>query len=251
MFTITHSDGSFIKKIFAMVLPPLESIPLTVSSEGLKIIGISPDKMIMISLSAPSLVFEQFNLDKEVKLFLEKEDLKLATKKLSKRERVHIEYSEGDRDLRFRIINPKTGVERIQLVHIREEGEEPPGEIELEYEAEIQLTSDSLSNIVKDVAVVSDEAEFSIQRNKFRVRAVGELMRFSSELEEGKGLLSLSSKTDSVVSKYAVDLLKTVVKGLPKKTVITLSFGPNKPLRVYIPLEGGVGATYWIAPRSG
>ncbi len=250
MFTVAHSDGSFIKKIFSIVLPPLESIPLRVSSEGIKIIGISPDKMIMVSLNVPSLVFERFDLDNEAKLFLEKEDLKLAVKKLSKREKVSIEYSEGDRDLRFKIINPKTGLERLQLIHIREEGEEPPGEIEIEYEAEIQLSTDALSSIIKDVAVVSDEAEFSIQKNKLRIRSMGDIMRYIAELDEGRGVLSITSKSESVVAKYAIDLLKTVVRGVPKKSIATISFGPSKPMRIYIPLEGGAGVTYWVAPRS-
>ncbi|MEM0260872.1 MAG: hypothetical protein QXJ51_05890 [Sulfolobales archaeon] len=250
MFSILHSDGSFVRKIFGMVISSLEVIPLNVESDGLKILGISPDKMIMIKLVAPTLAFEEFNLDREVKLFLEKEDLKMAIKRLSKREKVHIEYREGDRDLTMRIINPKTGIEKVQLVHLREEGEEPPGELDLELETEIQISSDLLSSIIRDVAVASDEAEFNVHKSKLRIRSSGELMRYEAVLEEGRGLLSISSKSDAVVSKYAIDLLKTIVKGLPKESLITLSFGPSKPMKIYIPLEGGASAVYWVAPRA-
>ncbi|MEZ0289652.1 MAG: hypothetical protein ABWJ42_00995 [Sulfolobales archaeon] len=250
MFTIRHSDGSFIKKLFSIVIPALDVIPMSIESEGIKVLGISPDKMIMIKLTAPTLAFEEFSLDREAKLFLEKEDLKIAIKRLTKREKVQIEYKEGDRDLTMRIINPKTGLEKVQLIHLREEGEEPPGELEIEMETELQISSDLLSSIVKDIAIVSDEAEFGLHKSKLRIRSSGELMRYEILLEEGKGLLSISSKSDAVVSKYAIDLLKTVVKGLPKNTMITVSFGPSKPMRIYIPLEGGVSVAYWIAPRA-
>jgi hypothetical protein len=250
MFTISHSDGSFIKKIFTIAISPLEVVPLNVSTDGINILGISPDKMILIKITVPSLVFEEFNLSSEAKLFLEKEDLKLAVKKISKRERVRIEYNEGDRDLKMTIFNPKTGVEKIQMIHIREEGEEPPGEIDIDLETEIQMTSDSLISLVRDVATVSDEMELSIQKSKLKIRSVGDLMRYDTTLEEGRGVMSISSKSEAVVSKYSIDLLKTVIKGIPKNTVITIGFGPSKPMKIYLPLEGGAGATFWIAPRA-
>ncbi len=250
MFKLTYPDGSSFKKLTTGVLATLDAVPISVTQEGLEIKGLSPDKLTMVILNIPSYSFEEIEVDSETQLTLEKDDFQIAIKRLTRRDKVILSYEDGAREVKLSAFNTKTGVERVFNIRIREEQVESVGELDVELEADIQMSGDTLSTVVKDVATISDELEFRVVKDKIGVYASGEDKEYDSELSFGKGLISMSSSLEVFNSKYHVDLLKPVIKGLSSDAVVNMRFGPGKPMRLQINMEGGVSIIYWLAPRA-
>lgn len=249
MFRITHSEGSFLKDVFLAALAPLDTAPIRVSNDELEIRGLSPDRLIMSILKIPSVVFEEYQLSEAVSVVVDKEELLNAIKRLGRRDRVSLIYEDGARDLRIVLLNTKTGAERIFTARLLEAGSEAVGDIDLELDVEAQISGEVFSELVKDVAVVSDEMELRLSGDNMKIVARGENSEYSTTLAPDKGLLSLNSRLESASSKYSIDLVKQVARSIGGDLVVTLRYGPGKPMQVQTTLGGGASLTYWVYPR--
>jgi len=248
---VTYPIGANLKKIAQACSAALEEVPLIFTSEGLIIEGLSPDKAIMLSVFIPATAFEEFNVAEEVSVVAPKDEFVKAFKRATKRDRVTFELTPGSREMTIRVTNVRTSVEREYIVTLSEVGYQRIGELDIELEVTTRMPSDELANIVKDVAIVADEATFQYvsESNAIRVQAFGDLGEYRTELKQFKPLTLIEATVSAASSKYSVDHLKILAKILDLADEVTLAFGPDKPLKAELDIGGG-RVVLWIAPRA-
>jgi len=248
---VTYPIGANFKKIAQACSAALEEVPIVFSPEGMVIEGLSPDKAVMLSVFLPSTSFEEYNLAEEISVVAPKDEFVRAFKRATKRDRVTFELTPGSRELIIRVTNVRTSVEREYSVSLSEVGVQRIGELDIELEVTARLPSDELAAIIKDVAIVADEAtlQFTSETNSIRVLAFGDLGEYRTELKQFKPLTLIESTVSSASSKYGVDHLKILAKILDLADEVTISFGPDKPLKAVLDIGGG-RITLWIAPRA-
>jgi len=247
----TYPIGANFKKIAQACSAALEEVPLIFTAEGMVIEGLSPDKAVMLYVYIPSTAFEEYNLSEEVSIVASKDEFVRAFKRATKRDRVTFEYTAGSRELIIKVVNVRTNIEREYTVSLSEVSHQRLGELNIELEVTARLPTDELATIIKDVAVVGDEAtfQFSSETNSIKILSFGEIGEYRTELKQFKPLTYVESTVSSATARYSVDHLKVLAKVLDLADEATIAFGPDKPLKVS--MEFGEGkVVIWIAPRA-
>ena len=248
----TYPIGANLKKIAQAASAVLEEVPLIFSPESFTIEGLSPDKAVMLLVELPSSTFEEYTLTEEINIIAQKDEFVRAFKRATKRDKVTFEYTAGSRELKIRVFNVRTNVEREYIVSLSEISYQRLGGLDIELEVVTRLPTDELATIIKDAAIVGDEVTFQYlsDLNTLRVLSFGELGEYRTELKQFKPLSYIEATVSNASVRYSVDHLKILTKILDLAEECTLSFGPDKPLKVELELSGGGKIVVWIAPRA-
>ncbi|MEM1623359.1 MAG: hypothetical protein QW780_01590 [Sulfolobales archaeon] len=250
MFKLVHGDGGKLKKIFSGVVKPLETVPVRVSSEGLELRSLTPDKNMMLEVFIPSTSFELVEVESETTLALSRDDFLRSIKRASKRDTVTMQYEKASRYVRLLLTNIKTGVEREFSIEISEAVTELIAPIQVELPVRFQISFEDLKKLVRDVKVVGDEIGLVFRENSIEVSGASESKSYRTSLSLDKPLYQLESREVVVSSKYDVDYLRTVLPAISVADLVSVEFGSSLPLKVYTSLEDGTKITIWIAPRA-
>ncbi|MEM0371085.1 MAG: hypothetical protein QXW05_04055 [Ignisphaera sp.] len=247
-----YPSGVVFKKVMAALKGIVDQIPMVFGLEGFTIEALSPDKVTMVVFELPSTVFEEYTVTSNVSVVADRDECIKSFKRASKRDRVVFEYLEGSRELKIKILNVRSGVEREHTVSLSDIGFERLGEIDISYEVQASLPTSELVGIIKDVALVGDEITFvySSDINALKVLGHGELAEYSTILRQFQPLTYLESSIGSAIVKYGVDHLKPLSKLLDLADDCTIAFGPEKPLKISLNVAGGGRIVAWIAPRG-
>ncbi|MEM1541322.1 MAG: hypothetical protein QW101_02185 [Ignisphaera sp.] len=247
-----YPSGVVFKKIMVALKGVVDQVPMFFSLEGFIIEALSPDKVTMVVFELPSTAFEEYTVTGNVSIVADRDEYIKAFRRASKRDRVVFEYLEGSRELKIKILNVRSGIEREHAVSLSEIGFERLGEINISYEVQASLPTSELVEVIKDVVLVGDEIMFvySSDMNALKVSGHGELAEYTTVLRQFQPLTYLESSIGSVIVKYGVEHLKSLSKLLDLADDCTIAFGPEKPLKISLNVAGGGKITAWIAPRG-
>ncbi len=243
--------GATFKKIAQASSAILDEIPIIFTQDKFVIEGLSPDKSVMLYVELPATSFEDYMVTEETSIVAERDDFSRAFKRATKRDKISFEYGAGSRELKVKVFNVRTNIEREYTIALREVGYQRLGELEVELEVAARLPSDELAAIIKDAAVIGDELtlQYTSEISGIRVLAHGELSEYRTELRQFKPLTYLESTVSAVTVRYGIDHLKALAKVLDLADEVAIAFGSDKPLRAELDIGGG-RIVMWIAPRA-
>jgi proliferating cell nuclear antigen len=247
-----YPTGMVFKKVISALKGVVDQVPVVFEESGLVIEALSPDKVTMVVFEIPASNFEEYTITKSISVVADRDEFVKAFRRATKRDKVSFEYTEGIRELKVKVFNIRTNVEKEASIPLSEVGFERIGGIELNYEVQASLPTSELIEIIKDAALVGDEMTlvYSSELNAIKVSAYGELAEYSTTLKQFQPLTYLEASISSVIAKYGVDHLKALAKVLDLAEECTIAFGPDKPLRISLNIAGGGKITAWIAPRG-
>jgi proliferating cell nuclear antigen len=252
VFKCLYPAATKFKYIVQTIVKILDEIPFTATPDGLEVRTLTPDKTTMIVLRMPTSSFEDYQLDVEEKTFIVSSDeLNRVAKRGTRNDLVELALEEEQRRLRITFIDKKTSVTRTFYVPLREGVVEKLSEPQVELAVSVKMLAEDFKNIINDVKLVGDEAEFIGHEDRLEVRSVTPQREYVGVFEVGNPLISYDvSGSTPVRSKYAIDLLKASTKAATAADTVTVEFGESLPLRLSFDLPGGSVLIYWITPRS-
>ncbi|MEM1525471.1 MAG: hypothetical protein QW775_00960 [Ignisphaera sp.] len=247
-----YPTGMVFKKVISALKGVVDQVPLAFDESGIVVEALSPDKVTMILFEIPATNFEEYIVTQAVNVVADRDEFVKAFRRTTKRDKVLFEYSEGSRELKVKIFNIRSNVEKEINVSLSEVGFERIGGLEITYEVQASLPTSEFIEIVKDAALVGDEITFiySSELNEIRISAHGELAEYSTVLKQFQPLTHLEASISSAIVKYGVDHLKSLAKLLDLAEDCTIAFGPEKPLKISLTIAGGGMITTWVAPRG-
>lgn len=247
-----YPTGMVFKKVISALKGVVDQVPLVFEESGIVVEALSPDKVTMILFEIPATNFEEYIVTQSVNVVADRDEFVKAFRRTTKRDKVLFEYSEGSRELKVKIFNIRSNVEKEISISLSEVGFERIGGLDITYEVQASLPTSELVEIVKDAALVGDEITFiySSELNAIKISAYSELAEYSTVLKQFQPLTHLEASISSAIVKYGVDHLKSLAKLLDLAEDCTIAFGPDKPLKISLTIAGGGMITTWVAPRS-
>jgi len=109
LFRATHPNASKLKKIFQALVKLSDEIPFFVSSSGIEIKVLSPDKTILAVVSLPGMEFEELVVEEETQFIVPTSELKKIIRRASRNDVVTL------------TINKETG-ELVMILRDRKQG---------------------------------------------------------------------------------------------------------------------------------
>lgn len=249
---VVYPVGMVFKKVTVALKSVVDQIPLVISPDKFSIEALSPDKVSMIIFELPATTFEEYNVDREVRVIADRDEFVKAFRRATKRDKVEILYTEGSRELNVKVFNIRSNIEREYLIPLSEIEFEGVGSIDVELEVSATLPSSELINILKDSSTIGDEITllYSSENNSIKVIASGELASYEVMLKQFQPLTHIEASIGNAIARYSVDHLKALLKILDLANECTIAFGPEKPLRINLDVTGGGKVTIWVAPRG-
>lgn len=247
-----YPSGIVFKKVVSALKGIVDQIPIIFDVNGFIIEALSPDKVAMVLFEIPSTNFEEYTVTSTTNIVAERDEFVRAFRRATKRDKIIFEYAEGLRELKIKIFNIRSNVEKEINVPLSEVGFERIGEIDIPYDVQASLPTAEFMEIIKDAALIGDEISlaYSSELNAIKVSAYGELAEYSTILKQFQPLTYLEASIGNVIVKYSVDHLRALAKIFDLADDCMLAFGPDKPLKILLTVPGGGRVIAWVAPRS-
>jgi proliferating cell nuclear antigen len=245
---VVFGKASDFKEMISSISRNLDEIPFNINDGGLSAKALSEDKTTMVILRVPAESFDVLELEGPVKFKVKSTELIKILKRSSRGD--SLEFSLEGENLLITFHNEKQKVKRSFSVTITSRDIEEVGEPKVELPIEASMISKDLKEITDDVKKVGGEVKLIFDKGELKVMAESTGRRYIAILKESAPLLSLKSTIEKAESKYSVDLLYSVVRGIPSNGTVVLSFGEQLPLRLFADLEKLGSLIYWIAPTT-
>ena len=251
MFRARYAQATKFKRIIQAVAKIMDEFPFVVTSDGLYVRVLTPDKTTMIILEMPTYIFEDFQLDEEKKNFIvSSDDLNRVAKRGARNDYVELILDEAGKKLEINFVNQKTGVERKFQVPLREGIIEELSEPTVDLSVEVEMNASVMKEIINDAKLVGDEIEFIGYEDRLEVRVEAMQKIYKGIFKIGEGLEFYTIKADPPVrAKYSIDLLKSTLRATSAADAVKLGFGEGLPMRINLSLGGGASLIYWVSPR--
>jgi len=245
---VVFSRASDFKEIISLVSRSLDEIPFVINDEGLSVKALSEDKTTMVILKVPSEYLEALELEVPVKFTVRASEFSKVLKRAARGDSLGLSV-EGD-ELVVTFQNEKQRIKRNFKIPIASRDVEEIGEPKVELPVELSMASRDFKEVVEDAKRVGGEVKLLFENKELRVSAESTGRGYLAVLREDAPLISLRTSTEKAESKYSIDLLYSVARGLPSDGVLVLSFGEQLPLKLSSELEKIGTIAYWVAPTA-
>lgn len=249
MFKAQYPNISKLKQVVQALSKISDELQLKVTVDSLQLGALSPDKTVMGILVLPSLAFEEFNVEEESTLLISATELKKVMRRGTRNDVMQLTVNREANELVIVLRDKKTGLEREFGVPIIPRPPEPLPELNLELSVSFTMLSQDFKNIVGDLKLVGEEAEFTYEANRVSIRSMEQRKEYVCTLLEGNPLVLLTSASDKARAAYSIDMLVAAARAASASKQVTISFDTAKPMKIEYELAGGGKLIYWIVPR--
>ncbi|OYT42478.1 MAG: proliferating cell nuclear antigen (pcna) [Candidatus Aenigmarchaeota archaeon ex4484_224] len=190
--------------------------------------------------------FEEYSIEEESKIGLNVSNFLSILKRAKRKDKLEMSLKENR--LEILLTNGSRRRFSLPLIEIGEE-EVPPIE-QLEFTAKAEIRPEVLEDAIKDAEIVSDVILFLANKDKFIMKAEGDISQAEVVLEKGsENLLSLNVKGNEVKARYPIDYLKKMVKASKLADTIVIEFANDYPMKLSFRVLDKVDLTFVLAPR--
>jgi len=207
--------------------------------------ALDPAKVSMFIMELPSILFEEYDVEEEVKIGFNTAVLLKLLKRSKRDDKLEIALEEGY--AKFSIIGAYSKLYKILNIETAEE-ELPEPRIELNVNAIIH--SEPLKHAIKDAETIGDVVEFSAEtEDELIIKGKGETSETETRISKESGaLISLEVKEPSK-STYAIEHIKNIVSLTKVADTVEVSFSTRMPLKLAFTILGEGKVTYFLAPK--
>lgn len=212
--------------------------------DGISFIAADRAMVAVVDFKISSSAFDRYEIDEEQNIGLNITNLLSVLKRVGTNDTLSLNLQ----DSKLEIIIQNSSRRRFIVPLLDLPKEEIPPIEQLEFTAKADVKSEILHSGIEDAEIVSDAVLFEITKNKFIMRAEGDMSKTELELERGsEALLELKSDGE-VKSRYPLDYLKKMIKASKIADSVSIQFGQDYPMRIEFKNEK-CQLSFVLAPR--
>jgi proliferating cell nuclear antigen len=230
-------DPSLLSKVIDIISELVTEVKIKINEFGMSITAIDPANVAMVKFRIPRSAFSQFETGNEV-LGINLDSLKRILKRCGSGTSLILEKKEN-----FLNIQIQDRIKRnfsLNLIEIEGPEKEMPN---LEYSAQVEISSPDLVSAIEDCMVVSDACSFIINSAGFIIESKG-LNSARSEFSRDEATI----QAEECKSKYSLEYLQKFMKGSKLCPKTFLHFANDHPLKMDIKTEH-MELNFILAPR--
>jgi len=215
------------------------------SEEGLSLRALDPGRIAMVELDMPSTVFEEYEVEGEVKIGVNFDDFNKIIKRAKADNK--LELIVEDRKLTIVLLGRVERRFTLPLLDI--EGQELPRP-QLNLTVTAMMLSDTLRDSLKDAGLISESVRLKAEDDKLVLSARSDKGEMEAVFTKENGSLLDIDVQEPAEASYGLDFLdKIVSKAYRISEMVTLKFATNMPLALKFDIAGGGALSYLLAPR--
>ncbi|MEM7824930.1 MAG: proliferating cell nuclear antigen (pcna), partial [Candidatus Aenigmatarchaeota archaeon] len=215
------------------------------NKDGISFIAADRAMVSVVDFKMSSTAFDEYRLDNEQKIGLNITNLLSVLKRVGANDKMTLNLLDSKLEIKLEGLSKRRFV--VPLLDISQE--EIPPIHQLEFQAKVEVKPHILESGIEDADIISDAVLFEALKDRFIIRAEGDVSRAELELERGsEGLLNLETKNE-VRSRYPIDYLKKMIKASKIADSATVRLGQDYPMKLEFKSGDKVSMTFVLAPR--
>ncbi|BAA81193.1 DNA polymerase sliding clamp B1 [Aeropyrum pernix K1] len=247
MFRLVYTASSKFKYIAQTLAKINDEGVFEFSLDGLRAWIMSPDKTSLAILEMPSLSFEEYMVEEEMRVVLRTDELNKISKRATRNDDIIFQWNAEEQALEVELRDRKLGFSRKFLVPATSVGAEEMRRLKLEPTVSFTILTDDLKAMIQDVKVVGDFAEFEASEGQVVVRSQAEEKEYEWVMKPGDVLLSLEVEEDAK-SIYSRQVLEIATKPVGAAESVKVSFASDYPMKIEYTFPNGERMELYMAP---
>ena len=244
MSRIVFSDARAWRYLMTAIGKIIEEGVLRFTEKGVTLRAMDPSHIVMVDLSMPRAVFEEYEISGVKNVGINFNDLVKILRRATKNDRLGLELREEKIAVMF-----LGSSERMFVLPTLSISEEKLPEPRIPFKVSARITSSTFRDVLKDVDPVAETLKFVCEKGVFKVIGKGSRGEAEVVLTEESGALIDLSVEEKAEASYSIEYFKNIVPASQASDTTTIKFATNMPCRLDFELVGEGRLTFYIAPR--
>lgn len=245
MLKATLSNAEVLKNSVGIISEIIDEAVFTFDSNGLSLLSPDRNMVAVIDFRLLSSAFDEYNVEKEVKIGLNLPNLVSVLKRIKGTDKITFSMPKNKLELTVEGSNKRTF--EIPVLDIKRD--KPPID-QLAFPAKIDLESVVFEDGIEDALVIGDSVVFEANPELFKIWSKSDTSSWQVELQKGQqGLINVDAK-ENLKARYQLEYLKKMAKACKISKQVTLEFGTDYPLRLAFKEIDKVNLNFILAPMS-
>ncbi len=245
---IKYPDVKTFRELIVALSKILDEARFTLSSSGLRIVGMDPAKVAYIEVHVPREAFLEYEIEEGRELVDVGFNLGVLKGVLEGRKGNPVEMIVAQDKV---LVGVEGAISRKFLLPNLEVAVEELGEVKLEHDVRAVIIGDVLKKAISDIKTVSDIVEMEADENRLVIRSTGETgPKVTLKLtRESTALIDLQVRNPSK-ARFDVSYLENTLNLCKIAESVELMFSTDKPLELNFKSPDGSTVRYILAPSA-
>lgn len=245
MFSIKLSDPKLFVNAISTIGELIDEGIFNLNNDGVSFIAADRAMVSVVDFKMASTAFDEYKIDNEQKIGLNITNLLSVLKRIGADDKMTLNLQDSKLEIKLEGASKRRFV--VPLLDISQEEIPPISQLEFPVKAEVK--PHILESGIEDADIISDAVSFEALKDKFIMRAEGDVSKAELELERGNvNLLSLETSSE-VKSRYPIDYLKKMVKAAKIADSATIRLGQDYPMKLEFKAGDKASLSFVLAPR--
>jgi len=245
MFKATLGKVSLLTDSIASMAELIEEGIFKIDKSGISLVAADRAMVTVVDFKISSSVFEKYDIDKDHAVGLNIGNLLSVLKRSGAGDRATLDL----KDSKLEIVLENASRRRFVIPILGLSQEEIPPVDQLEFTTSATLKPQVLQSGVDDAEVVSDSVLFEAGKDRFSMKAEGDISSAQLELESGNESLINIKADGNVRARYPLDYLKKIMKAAKVADTVSLEWGQDYPMKLAFKAADKISLSFILAPR--
>ncbi|MDE1832807.1 MAG: proliferating cell nuclear antigen (pcna) [Candidatus Micrarchaeota archaeon] len=243
MFELKIDDARYWKTCVDSIVSLIDEGSFNITKEGISLKAMDPSGISMVSFSMPNKAFSKYELDKTATVGLNLENLSKILASSRNNEQLVMKESGNKFSIEFIGANSRRRY-KLPMIDVKKDADKEP---KVEFDAHVELKSDSLKEILKDATLLSTYIGFKTEKDSFLVLAKGDAGELEEEHMNNAEVVKKITVSKSSSATFNLDYLDRMISASPPNSSINLSIKTEEPIKIEYKI-GDASVTYYLAP---
>ena len=247
MFVIKMNNAKLWKDLTNTLSTLIDEAIFNITPKSILLRQMDPSHVAMIDFEWPSIVFDEYECEKEFKLSVNITEMLKLLRRVSSDESIELSI---DKDSGRLSINLKgKHLRTFKMPTLEPIGEEIPTP-KVTFKAKIRMTTSSLKDAIDDASIVSDHVRFEATTENLLMKGDGIMGSVSVDIgRESDSVLSFDI-SEASKAMFSLNYLSDIVKAASAVSeIVTIEFSTDMPVRLDFEMQQEGKLQYYLAPR--
>lgn len=245
LFSAKLSDTKIFVNAISTIGELIDEGIFNITKDGIDFIAADRAMVAVVDFKMAASAFEEFKIDSDQRIGLNITNLLSVLRRIGADDKMILNLDGSKLEIRLEGKSKRRFV--VPLLDITQE--EIPPISQLEFPVKVEVKPYILESGIDDAEVISDAVIFEVMKDRFVMRAEGDVSKAELELERGnESLINLEVGSDAK-SRYPLDYLKKMIKAAKIADSVTIKLGQDYPMKLEFKAGDKASLSFVLAPR--
>ncbi len=239
------SEPTYLKESIIVISELVNEARFKITKNAVELIAMDPANVAMVVFKLLSSCFSEYEVENDTELAINLTNLKQILKRAKANDKIILESSK-DGKLMIHLKSNSSRTFSLPILELEEREQKVP---ELEFPVHIKTPCSFLTESIEDADIVAESVSFIADKDKFIVRAAGDLSHAHIEINKDENTQIISEFEGLVKAKYSIEYLKKMMSGSKISKEVEIHFNQDYPLKLDYNVMDKVSLSFILAPR--